>query len=54
MDYSKATFWYLIVRDVGPMGLMLLFCALAFIFGCAGLLGAALSRRVRAARHGGA
>ncbi len=51
MDYSEATFWYLIWRDIGPAVLLLGVFALGFALGMIERIGSALMRRVRSSRR---
>lgn len=51
MDYSEATFWYLIWRDSWPLALLIALFVLVFALGTIDRIGSAIMRRVRASRR---
>ena len=51
MDYSAATFWYLIWRDLWPAAVLIGVFVLGFALGAVEHIGTALMRRVRSSRR---
>lgn len=51
MDYSEATFWYLVTRDLGLPALLVGLFALGFLLAMIERIGRVVMRRVRASRR---